>query len=405
MREQNYRFEKAQILMDQNRFHSAEKLLFELLKEDPNDAFLLSLLGYCYLKQDRFEEADKITDSALAISPEDPWLFYNKARISSSIGKRVDAEHYILKAIELDPVNSNFFALLSATQLDLEKNEKALQNANIALKIDPQNIDAINFRSIALKRLKKLDESINLIQLVLRQDPNDPLANANLGWLLLEKGNSKKALEHFKIALSHNPKLEYAYDGLLEALKASNPFYRFFLKYFFWMSNLSSSHKWAFLISFFLLMKISVVVHPAIYFAFIILLFLSWMTKPLSDLFLRLNQYGKLLLNKNDKMNSNFVCLSMGISVLGIILYSLTLNPKFILLIFYGIMMIIPTSVMFSPTKPKNVLLIYSIYLGMTGLIGVIVSFFILDLAILFLVLFFFPCILFSWVANFFLIK
>ena len=37
----------------------------------------------------------------------------------------------------------------------------------------------------------------------MREDPNNSYTHANYGWGLLEKGNHKKALEHFKTTKNH----------------------------------------------------------------------------------------------------------------------------------------------------------------------------------------------------------
>ena len=66
----------------------------------------------------------------------------------------------------------------------------------------------------------------------------------------------QKALEHFKESLSKDPNFEFAQVGLLEAIKATNPIYRLFLKYAFAMSKLTAKYQWAVIIGFYLLFKL-----------------------------------------------------------------------------------------------------------------------------------------------------
>ena len=169
------------------------------------------------------------------MSPDSSHLFYIKSRIAIQQEKLNEAEKSIDQAIELHPYYAEYFALLANIKLGRKQFEAALEKANSALEIDAENLLALNTRSTALNKLNRSEESFETIEGALREDPNNAYTHANYGWGLLEKGNHKKALEHFKEALSHDPNFKYAQSGLLEALKASNPIYRMFLKYSFWM--------------------------------------------------------------------------------------------------------------------------------------------------------------------------
>src|ERR1051325_7581740 len=48
-----------------------------------------------------------------------------------------------------------------------------------------------------------------------------------------------------------DPELEYAREGMLEALKARNPIYRGMLAYFLWLGVQSSRFQWAFIVAVF----------------------------------------------------------------------------------------------------------------------------------------------------------
>src|SRR5690606_2150752 len=108
----------------------------------------------------------------------------------------------------------------------------------------------------ALIKLDRSEESFETIEGALREDPNNAFTHANYGWGLLEKGNHTKAMEHFKEALSHSPNLDYAQAGMLEAIKATNPIYRLFLKYAFWMGNMAAKFQWGFIIAFYILFRV-----------------------------------------------------------------------------------------------------------------------------------------------------
>ena len=83
-----------------------------------------------------------------------------------------------------------------------------MELADRSLEIDAENLLGLNTRSTALLKLNKSEESFSTIEGALREDPNNAYTHANYGWGLLEKGSHKKALEHFKESLKHNPNFD-----------------------------------------------------------------------------------------------------------------------------------------------------------------------------------------------------
>ncbi|MEJ2882371.1 tetratricopeptide repeat protein [Pedobacter sp. GR22-6] len=412
---EDHRLLKVEILIQQKKFSEAEQVLADLLSEDPNDIYFLSLLAEIKLQQDKFDDANVIIDTAIGLSPDAPHLFYIKSRIAIQQNDLKSAEKHINEAILLDPFGAEFFALLANIHLGRKQFSEALEIANQALEIDPENLLALNTRSTALNKLDRTEESFETIEGALREDPNNAYTHANYGWGLLEKGNHKKALEHFKEALQNDPTFNYAQVGMLEALKASNPVYRIFLKYSFWMSNLTAKYQWAVIIGFYFFSSalrtiannnetLQPYLTPLII-GLALVAFSTWVITPVSNLFLRFNRYGQLLLDKKEKMSSNFVAASLSIFILGLILYFTSSAEKYLILAAFGFAMMPICSVMFSPSKNKNSLTIYAAAMAIIG-ISALVQVFLTDVAFnVMTTIFIFGFIVFQWVANFLIIK
>lgn len=412
---EDHRLSKVEILIQQKKFADAEKILSDLLTEDPNSIHILSLLAEVNYQQEKFDKAENIIDNAIGLSPDDSHLFYLKSRIAIQQDQLADAENSINQAIELDPYYANYFALLANIKLARKQYEEALETANRALEIDAENLLALNIRSTSLIKLNRTEESFDTIEGALREDPNNAYTHANYGWGLLEKGDHKKALEHFKEALSNNPTFEYAQSGLLEALKATNPIYRIFLKYSFFMSNLTAKHQWGVIIAFYLGFKVLRTVAknnealepyltPFIV-ALALIAFSTWVISPISNLFLRFNKYGQLLLDKKEKMSSNFVAISLGLFFVGLLLYFLMSDEKMLTIAAYGFSMMLPLGTMFSPAKNKYGLIIYTITLAVVGLIAIGLTFSTGEIFNLMTMVFIFAFVAFQWVANYMLIR
>ncbi|VXB60328.1 conserved membrane hypothetical protein [Flavobacterium sp. 9AF] len=409
------RLSKVEILIQQKKFQEAESILSDLITEDSNNIHFLSLLAEVNLQQNKFDIANSIIANAIGLSPDSAYLFYIKSRIEIHQDKLSEAEKCINQAIEIDTYNADFFALLANIKLGRKQYMEALEIANRALEIDAENLLALNARSTTLNKLNRTEEAFDTIEGALHEDPNNAYTHTNYGWGLLEKGNHKKALQHFKEALSNDPTFEYAQSGMLEAIKATNPIYRLFLKYSFFMSNLTAKYQWAVIIGFYLGFRLLKTIArnneslqpfliPLII-ALALIAFSTWIITPISNLFLRFNKYGKLLLNKKQKMSSNFVTISLGMFLVGLVLYFIYSDERMLTIAVFGLAMMLPLGTMFSPSKNKYGILIYTIILAVVGLTAIGLTFLTGNMFNLMTMVFIFGFTAFQWLANYLLIK
>ncbi len=149
-----------------------------------------------------------------------------------------------------------------------------------------------------------------------------------------KKEKTKKRLEHFREALRINPGFEYARSGMAEALKARYWLYKLFLKYAFWIGNLTAKYQWAVIIGLYIAFRLlntlaqsNEALRPyltPVIILFALFAFSTWIITPVSNLFLRLNPFGKYLLDKNEIRSSNLVGGSFLVCVAGTITYALT---------------------------------------------------------------------------------
>jgi tetratricopeptide (TPR) repeat protein len=406
---------KVDILIQQNKLNEAEKLLTDMLAGNPNDFLVLDLLAEVNLQRNKLDEANLFIDNAMQIAPNVSQLFFTKSRIRLLQNKRGEAEKYIHEAIRLNPYDAAYFSILAYISIENNQFEEALENANKALEVDAENLTALNVRSAALNKLNRSEEAFATIENALREDPNNAYTHANYGWGLLEKGDHKKALNHFKEALKNDPHSDYAQAGMLEALKSTNPVYRAFLKYAFFMDKSTTKLQWGFIIAFYVIVMLlnQIADHnetfrpflTPIIFLLVFIAFSTWIITPISNLFLRFNRYGQVLLNKKEKMSSNFVAVSLGIFFIGLLLYFIMSDTKFLTIAVFGFAMMVPCSTMFSPSKRKNFLLIFACVLAFVGIASIVQTFLTGQIWGPIPLVFIIGFVAFQWIANFMLIK
>jgi tetratricopeptide (TPR) repeat protein len=411
----NHIIDRAEILIQQKKYVEAERLLKDLLSDNPNDVYLLSLLAEVSLQQDKIEQANDLINTAIGMSPESSHLFYIKARICIHQDEYDEAERNIGQALALDPSDADYYSWWALIKLTRKQYDKALELANKALELDAENLLGLNTRSTALLKLNHAEDSFKTIEGALREDPNNAYTHANYGWSLLEQGNHKRALAHFREALQNDPNLAYAQAGMVEALKANNLFYKLFLKYAFWIGNLTKKYQWGVIIGFYLGFKIlksiatnNETLQPYLIPLIVLLAFIAfstWVISPISNLFLRLNTYGKYLLDKKEKMSSNFVAASFLIFLLGVMGYFVASDDKFLTIAAFGFTMMVPYSAMFSPSKAKYSLVIYAAAMTLIGTGAILNTFITGEIFNVLTPIYILSFAAFQWIANYLMIK
>jgi len=405
---------KVGILIQQKKYDAAEKILRQLLAQEPTNIHYLALLAELNLQQDRIDKAESIIEDAIGLSPDTAHLYFMKSRIDIQKDKYDDAEKSIQQSITLDPYTADYFAWFANIKLARKQYEESLRLANQALEIDPEDLLALNVRSTVLIKLNRKEDAFATIEGALRNDPNNAYTHANYGWGLLEKGDHKKALKHFKEALKNDPNFEYAQRGMIEALKATNPVYRVFLKYSFWIGNMPAKYQWGILLGLWFgnqalnkLADVNPGLRPVLVPVIILLAlfaFSTWVIKPISNLFLRFNAYGKFLLTRNEKISSNFVGGSLAVFLAGLIAFFALKEQSYLAISIFGFAMMVPCSVMLLPSK-YNSLLIYTVVMAITGIGAISLIFSTGEMFNFLTSVFALEFVAFQWVANFLMIR
>jgi len=358
--------DKARILIEQEKYSLAKKVLQESMQINPNDVNVLATYAQALMGLEEYPQALELVETALGIEPTFAYLYYLKSKIQTDTNKRKEALTYIQKAIEVDPYEAHYRAYFAFLLLHAKDFNKALTVADEALHINAENILALNVRSKALLKLDKKEESAKTIDKALDRDPNNPFTHANYGWTLLEKGEHKQSLTHFREALRLDPTMEFAKSGMSQALKGKYWFYRLYLKYLFWITSLSSNAQFAFIIGIWLLANIlnrladtfpiiSPIVTPLIV-VYSVFAFSTWIIQPVGNVFLRFNQYGRHLLDEEETLSSTFVGASVLIGILSLVAYLFVGKAFLLTLGAIGILMMLPFSVMFKPARYKYAL-------------------------------------------------
>jgi tetratricopeptide (TPR) repeat protein len=326
----NVHLQRALLLFDQSRTDLAEAELRQALTDEPGDALAHALLALCLARREQFKEATEESQQAIQLSPDLPFAHYALASILQDRQRPTEALAAIQEALRLDASDPDYYALLSGIHLSERRWPAALEAAEMGLRLNSEHVGCTNLRAIALVKLGRKAEAGLTIQAALAKNPEDALSHANQGWTLLEQSDPKKALEHFRESLRLDPENEWARQGIVEALKAQHFVYAWMLRYFLWMSRLSSSAQWGILLGGYFgnrLLGTLAEKNPdlapwllPVRILYVLFALLTWTADPLFNLLLRLNRFGRLVLTREQVVASNWIggCLLLALVCLGV---------------------------------------------------------------------------------------
>ncbi|TMM58815.1 tetratricopeptide repeat protein [Maribacter algarum] len=394
-------------LIQLGRYKEAIPFLQNAIAEDPDNWTGKYHLAICFFDTGEYSKASKLADGLLHDMPNDPDLFFLKAQIALRQDRDEEAMEFVNEAISLYPYSADYFAFKSGLLLNKKKYEEGLRLVNEGLKIDAKNAYCLNIRAQILTKLDRVEEANETVENILFDNPEDSYSHANVGWVELENGNNKKALEHFKEALQFDPNFEYAREGMSTALKSKNFFYRWYLKYSFWIAKQSSKNQWAFIIGIYLVYRVSIKVLSAsdmtylaipLMIAYLLFALGGWIMEPLSNTILNFDTYGKYLLAKDEKISGYVfgVLLVLGIAAIATFYF---LNMEYALVLgvtFICALLPLPRGFLLKSKKARLMGIIYGSIMILTGLIGpFFIDMYTIGIAV------FIMMMAYTWIGNF----
>ena len=369
-------------LFHQNRYPDAEREFRQAITFDPNEAYPRAMLALTLTHQERFDEAEREVAEALKLDPGLPFVHYVRAVVLDDRHRYEEAEKAIQEAISMEPEDADFFAMLAQIRLNRRNWPGALEAAETGLQFNAEHVTCTNLRAVALVKLGRKEEAGLTIDAALAKDPENSVTHANQGWTLLHAGDHKKALEHFRESLRLDPQNEWARQGIIEALKAQNFLYAWMLKYFLWMGRLSANMQWAVILAGLFGMRFlraTAKANPGlepfvlpIQIVYLVFVFLTWTADPLFNLLLRLNKFGRMVLNREEIVASNWVGAFVGLALFCLILGFAGIEAAFLGAMVFGFS-VLPLAAVFKcqPGWPRLAMAAYTVVVAGAGIAAV----------------------------------
>lgn len=353
--------QRAQMLLSQGRSEMAETELRQVLVTDPNDAFAHMLLAACLLDQKQYDQATEEAGQAIHLAPDEAYAHYMMGQVMYHRNRFDEAQRAAESAIALDPYDADYFALMSAIAMERYQWQEALEAAEQGLDAEPDHVRCVNLRAMALTKMGRGDEAEHAMDVALQNAPENAYSHANKGWTHLHQGRPKDSLVHFREALRLEPDLEYARAGIVEAMKARNPIYRWLLALFLYLSSFSPRVQIMLVLGVALGQRVLAGVAenvpalgpllPVIVFGYLTFVWMTWCGPMLFNLILRFDRFGRLVLSDKERRQSTIVGIYLLVAFGWVVAAMVLAEPVVLLLAFPFALALIPLNGAFHATS------------------------------------------------------
>jgi tetratricopeptide (TPR) repeat protein len=197
----------------------AEAIYQDILRQAPDDADALHLLGALTAQKGDADAALGLIDRAIAVDPTCADFHNNRGLILFNLGRTDESIAAHREAARLRPEfpeahNNLGNALLKKGQL-----AEATAEYRTTIALRPSYANAYSNLGVALQKQRKMEEAIAAYRQAVHYQPNHAEAHSNLGVALRESGRMAEAIEEYRIAIRMDEKCLDAYSNLGAALQ------------------------------------------------------------------------------------------------------------------------------------------------------------------------------------------
>lgn len=201
--EPDYIYDRAEILIAENRIDEADEYLREIFKTevDPEEYqdYVLDV-AHIYGEYGISEKA--MEWMARAKYEDTPDFKELMGRTLFGLGKYEDSERIFNELIDADPFSKKYWNALASAQFMNEDYDKSVQSSEYAIAIDPDDPNGLIAKANGLYRLNNSEGALEYYKRYLKQVPDDELAMLYAGISLINLDRTDEAIEMLEKALT-----------------------------------------------------------------------------------------------------------------------------------------------------------------------------------------------------------
>lgn len=167
----SYFYELATAYSLKGFLKEAEYNYLEAIKLDPNNLSYNYSLAYLYYMDNESSKSMRVLDYILSINPQQPNALTLKSQILLDKNDIVSADKLIKQSLELNNNNDYSYFVSAKIYAALGWWEKAVQSVKTAIEINPKSVEYKLDYAKYLINCAELEETINICNSVLKQNP------------------------------------------------------------------------------------------------------------------------------------------------------------------------------------------------------------------------------------------
>ena len=203
--DQHAALEEAVALAQRGEFAPAERLLRDLLQQEPALGRAWNALGLVLMQQGRSEEAEAALLRAAQAAPEDPRPHLNLGKLYGALRRTGEAERHLRESLRLAPASADAHFSLAAILRDLRRFEEAESSVRRAIELDPRDPEATYLLARLLLESGRFAQAEFCYREALRLQPHFAVAYSELAMVLLETGRLREAQDACREAIRIAP--------------------------------------------------------------------------------------------------------------------------------------------------------------------------------------------------------
>lgn len=209
----------AKALIENQEYTIANKLLRDVILQNPNYRDAWILLGYTNYAMERYLPAKNALERALEIDPSYPQSNYFYALACEKVSENKEALEYLEKALDMNfTPKEQVISKIADIYLKEKNYQKAAETYEEYLNLSDKN-DVNDFTKPIWINLEYLNQSgakkgLSLAEKAVINFPNEAASHNLLGWALIYNENYSQAQKELDVAIQLNPDLAAIYLNL-----------------------------------------------------------------------------------------------------------------------------------------------------------------------------------------------
>jgi tetratricopeptide (TPR) repeat protein len=203
--EPDYIYDKAEILLAEERVEEADLLLREEFKNVPPEEYQDYVVDVANIYADYNYPEKAMQWMTRAHHEDSPEFKELMARTLFGLGKYQDSEKLWGELIDDNPFSKHYWNALASTQFMNEDYNGSIESSEYAIAIDPDDPEGLLSKANALYRLYNYEEALKYFQRYSEKVPDDEFGLMHQGTCLINLGRYEEAINTLKNAIDTAP--------------------------------------------------------------------------------------------------------------------------------------------------------------------------------------------------------